>query len=93
MSAQPAHEAAPAEHGAAPAGHAENPLEHIVQHPLIERPADLGPLTPNGVITLFSDQIAMLEEDSVTDPTSFFSDFGVAPEPLARGLARMLRAT
>jgi len=38
----------------------ENPLEHIVQHPLIERPAHLGPLTPNGVITVFSDQIAML---------------------------------
>ena len=39
---------------------AENPLEHIVQHPLIERPAHLGPLTPDGVITVFSDQIAML---------------------------------
>ena len=39
---------------------AENPLEHIVQHPLIERPAHLGPLTPDGVITIFSDQIAML---------------------------------
>ena len=38
----------------------ENPLEHIVQHPLIERPAHLGPLTPDGVITIFSDQIAML---------------------------------
>jgi F-type H+-transporting ATPase subunit a len=38
----------------------ENPLEHIVQHPLIERPAHLGPLTPNGVVTIFSDQIAML---------------------------------
>jgi F-type H+-transporting ATPase subunit a len=38
----------------------ENPLEHIVQHPLIERPANLGPLTPNGVVTIFSDQIAML---------------------------------
>ena len=48
-----------AEGHAAPA-HAESPLEHIVQHPLIERPADLGPLTPNGVITIFSDQIAML---------------------------------
>jgi F-type H+-transporting ATPase subunit a len=46
-------------HTAAPA-HAESPLEHIVQHPLIERPADLGPLTPNGVITIFSDQIAMI---------------------------------
>jgi F-type H+-transporting ATPase subunit a len=60
MSAQPAHEPAAAEHDAEPAGHAENPLEHIVQHPLIEQPAHLGPLTPNGVITLFSDQIAML---------------------------------
>src|SRR4026207_981205 len=38
----------------------ENPLEHIVQHPLIERPANLGPLTPDGVVTIFSDQIAML---------------------------------
>src|SRR5262245_48981422 len=60
MTDQPADESAPGEHGAAPAGHAENPLEHIVQHPLIERPANLGPLTPDGVITLFSDQIAML---------------------------------
>jgi F-type H+-transporting ATPase subunit a len=42
------------------AAEAESPLEHIVQHPLIERPANLGPLTPNGVVTLFSDQIAML---------------------------------
>jgi F-type H+-transporting ATPase subunit a len=38
----------------------ESPLEHIVQHPLIERPASLGPLTPNGTITIFSDQIAMI---------------------------------
>jgi F-type H+-transporting ATPase subunit a len=38
----------------------ESPLEHIVQHPLIERPAKLGPLTPNGAVTLFSDHIAML---------------------------------
>src|SRR4051794_37333225 len=41
-------------------GAAESPLEHIVQHPLIERPASLGPLTPNGVVTIFSDQIAMV---------------------------------
>jgi len=39
---------------------AESPLEHIVQHPLIQRPANLGPLTPNGVVTVFSDQIAMI---------------------------------
>ena len=38
----------------------ESPLEHVVQHPLIEVPAHLGPLTPNGTITIFSDQIAMI---------------------------------
>ena len=38
----------------------ESPLEHVVQHPLIERPASLGPLTPNGTITILSDQIAMI---------------------------------
>ena len=51
-----AQETAPAPAAAAP----ESPLEHVVQHPLIERPANYGPLTPNGTITLFSDQIAML---------------------------------
>ena len=38
----------------------ESPLEHIVQHPLIQRQVAVTPLTPNGTITLFSDQIAML---------------------------------
>jgi F-type H+-transporting ATPase subunit a len=38
----------------------ESPLEHIVQHPLIERQTSVGVLTPNGKITLFSDQIAMI---------------------------------
>lgn len=37
-----------------------SPLDHVVQHPLITRPADYGILTPQGVITLFSNQIAML---------------------------------
>jgi NADH dehydrogenase len=37
-----------------------------------------------------ADQLAMLEEESVTDPTRFFEDFGITPEPFARGLARML---
>ena len=55
----PEHAPAGDGHDAAPA-HAESPLSHVVQHPLIERPASLGPLTPNGVITIFSDQIAMM---------------------------------
>ena len=38
-----------------------NPLEHVVQHPLKTVPVDLGGwLTPNGVITVMSDQIIML---------------------------------
>ena len=37
-----------------------DPLEHIVQHPLITMEADLGPLTPNGEITLLSDHITMI---------------------------------
>jgi len=43
-----------------PAAEPESPLEHVVQHPLIVRPAHFGPLTPNGTITVFSDQIAMI---------------------------------
>jgi F-type H+-transporting ATPase subunit a len=38
----------------------ESPLEHVVQHPLIQREVAVTPLTPNGEITVFSDQIAML---------------------------------
>jgi len=56
---QTGHDTGAAPHSGA-AGHSDNPLEHIVQHPLIERPANLGPLTPAGVVTIFSDQIAML---------------------------------
>ncbi len=38
-----------------------SPLEHIVQHPLVTVPVNLGfPLTPEGVITVLSDQIAMM---------------------------------
>lgn len=39
---------------------AGSPLDHVIQHPLITRSADLGFFTPNGVITLVSDQIVML---------------------------------
>jgi F-type H+-transporting ATPase subunit a len=45
---------------AAQASAEANPLEHVIQHPLVTRPADLGPLTPQGVITLLSDQIVMM---------------------------------
>lgn len=37
----------------------KNPLDHVVQHPIKEVPLDAGPLTPEGVVTLFSDHIAM----------------------------------
>ncbi len=39
---------------------AENPLSHVVQHPLVERVADFGFLTPRGQVTLLSDQITAL---------------------------------
>lgn len=39
---------------------ASNPLDHVVQHPLKVVPLDAGPLTPNGVITVLSDHIAMI---------------------------------
>jgi F-type H+-transporting ATPase subunit a len=39
---------------------ADNPLEHVVQHPLVQKPADLGLLTPEGKITLLSDQIVIM---------------------------------
>jgi len=39
---------------------ADNPLSHVVQHPLVQREAHLGFLTPEGKITLLSDQIVMM---------------------------------
>ena len=39
---------------------AANPLEHVIQHPLVQRPADLGALTPEGKITILSDQIVIM---------------------------------
>jgi len=35
------------------------------------------------------DQLIMLEEESVADPSRFFGDVGIKPEPLAVGLRRM----
>jgi len=38
-----------------------NPMEHVIQHPLWTMPLDLGfPFTPNGEITLLSDQLVMM---------------------------------
>jgi F-type H+-transporting ATPase subunit a len=37
-----------------------NPLDHIVQHPLITRPANLGMLTPHHHITLLSNHIIQM---------------------------------
>jgi F-type H+-transporting ATPase subunit a len=48
------------EQAAHQAAEEESPLEHIVQHPLIQRPARVTALTPNGTVTVFSDQIAMI---------------------------------
>jgi hypothetical protein len=38
---------------------------------------------------LSMDQLYMLEEESVTDPSRFFADFEIKPEPLSDGLRRM----
>jgi F-type H+-transporting ATPase subunit a len=38
----------------------ENPLGHIVQHPIVQVPADLGFLTPDRKITILSDHIVMI---------------------------------
>jgi len=48
---------------ASPEPHAaeqESPLEHIVQHPLAQESVAVTPVTPEGKITTFSDQIAMI---------------------------------
>lgn len=37
-----------------------SPLEHVVQHPIIQRSADLGFLTPEGKISLLTNQTATL---------------------------------
>jgi F-type H+-transporting ATPase subunit a len=39
---------------------AENPLEHVVQHPIIQKPANWGFLTPEGKISVLTNQTAMM---------------------------------
>jgi uncharacterized protein YbjT (DUF2867 family) len=41
---------------------------------------------------LSTDQLIMLEEESVTDPSRFFTELGLQPEPLAAGLKRLFAA-
>jgi uncharacterized protein YbjT (DUF2867 family) len=38
---------------------------------------------------LTREQLTMLEEENVTDPTAFYADFGIPSEPFEVGLARM----
>jgi NADH dehydrogenase len=42
---------------------------------------------------LSTDQLTMLEEESVTDPTRFYADFDISPEPFEEGLRRLLAAS
>lgn len=39
---------------------ATSPMEHVVQHPVIQQDADLGLLTPDGKISILTNQTAML---------------------------------
>jgi NADH dehydrogenase len=52
------------------------------------RALDWLPLYP-----LSTDQLIMLEEESVTDPSRFFADLDLQPEALADGLARMFASS
>jgi hypothetical protein len=52
------------------------------------RALDWLPLYP-----LSTDQLIMLEEESVTDPSRFFGDLALQPETLAAGLERMFAAS
>jgi NADH dehydrogenase len=59
---------------------------HIPLGPVraMTRALDWLPLYP-----LSTDQLTMLEEESVTDPSRFFTDLEMKPEPLPAGLRRM----
>ena len=38
----------------------DNPLSHVIPHPLAQKPLEWGFLTPEGVVTLLSDQIVIM---------------------------------
>ncbi len=42
---------------------------------------------------LSTDQLTMLEEESVTDPSRFYADLGIAPESFEEGLRRLVTAS
>jgi len=42
------------------AAEAADPLEHVVQHPIVQRPGNLGFLTPEGKISVLTDQTATM---------------------------------
>ena len=54
---------------------------------LMTRALDWLPFYP-----LSTDQLIMLEEESVTDPSRFFTELRLQPEPLAAGLKRLFAA-
>jgi NADH dehydrogenase len=59
-----------------------------VPFPLVRRLAVVLQGLPFFPVT--TDQLLMLEEDNVCDPTPFYRAFGLSPVPLAKGLERML---
>ncbi|MBI3628541.1 MAG: complex I NDUFA9 subunit family protein [Candidatus Rokubacteria bacterium] len=59
-----------------------------VPFPLVRRLARVLQGLPFFPVT--TDQLRMLEEDNVCDPTPFYRTFGLSPVPLAKGLERML---
>ncbi len=38
----------------------DNPLSHVIPHPIVQSDQDFGMLTPEGVVTVLSDQIVMM---------------------------------
>jgi uncharacterized protein YbjT (DUF2867 family) len=58
-----------------------------VSAPLVRGMTRLLQWLPAYPLTL--DQIAMLEGGNTADPSAFYADLDIRPEPLARGLARM----
>ena len=65
-----------------------NPLSHVIQHPLVTTEADLGPLTPNGEITLLSDHITMIIAAGLL--VSLFLPLALRRKRSAEGIERLV---